>query len=197
MVLCLPVNVIVCVVLSVIVCPRVILYKGVRAPSVRVAGWDWAVTILLTEAVGVSAGVTTVPPAVAVPTVAVLGAGGSEMPHLVAGIAVCPGLKVSWAVDTDVSDVAAHGTKVVHVDDWGGGGERWGIPQHRGTWGKGDGDGHGGGRADSVRGEGTSLTLVSMMVILLANGARRGGGLALSLVLLLSFSSVRWNRDRA
>ena len=62
---------------------------------------------------------TAVPPAVAVSTVVVLGAGGSEMPHLVAGVAAHPGLKVSWAIDTDVSDVATHGTKVVHVDDWG------------------------------------------------------------------------------
>ena len=161
-------------------------------------GWDWAVAIGLTKAVGFSASMTAVSPAVAVPTVAVLGAGGSEMPHLVAGVAACPGLKVSWAIGTDVADVATHGTKVVHVNDWGGGGERWGIPQRRGPRGKGDGNGHdGGGRVDSVRGEGASLTLVSMMVILLANGARGGGGLALSLVLLLSLLSVRWNRDGA
>ena len=141
---------------------------------------------------------TAVPPAVAVSTVAVLGAGGSEMPHLVAGVAVHPGLKVSRAIGTDVSDMAAHGTKVVHVDDWGGGGARWGILQFGGGWGKGEVKEHGGGgRADSVRGEGAGLALVGVMVIFLADGARGGGRcLALSLVLLLSFSSVRWYRDR-
>ena len=97
MVLCLPINVVVCVVLSVVVCPGVVLYKGVGAPGVRVAGWDWAVAIFLTEAVGVGAGMTAVSPGVAVPAVAVLGAGGSEMPNLVAGVATCPGLEVSWA----------------------------------------------------------------------------------------------------
>ena len=198
MVLCLPVDVIVCVILSVVVCPGVVLYKGARAPGVGVAGWDGAVTILLTEVVGVSAGITVMPPAVAVPTVAVLGAGGSEVPHLVAGVAARPGLKVPWAIDTNVANMATHGTKVVHVDNWRGGRERWGIPQHRGAWGKGDGDGHRGGRADSVRGEGASLTLIGVVVILLADGARgRGGCLALSFVLLLFFLTMRWNRDRA
>ena len=198
MVLCLPVNVIIGVVLSVIIHPGVILYEGARAPGVRMAGWDRTVSVLLAKAMGVGTGVTVVPPAVAVPTVAVLGAGDSEMPHLVAGVAAHPGLKVSWAIDTDVANVATHGTKVVHVNDWGGGGKRWGILQCGGTRGKGDGDVHdGGGRADSVRGEGASLTLISVMVVLLANGTRRGGGLALSLILLLSLSSVRWNRNRA
>ena len=135
MVLCLPVNVIVCVILSVVVCPRVVLYKGARAPGVGVAGWDRAATIFLTEAVGFGAGMAAVSPAVAVPTVAVLGATGGEMPNLVAGFATHPGLKVSWTVDVDVANMATHGTKVVHVDDWGGGGERWGILQHRGTRG--------------------------------------------------------------
>ena len=92
MVLCLPVNVVVCVVLSVVVCPGVVLYKGARTPGVRVAGWDWAVTIFLTEAVGFGTGMTVVPPAVTVSAVPVLGAGGSEMSHLVAGIAARPGL---------------------------------------------------------------------------------------------------------
>ena len=197
MVLCLPVDVVIGIVLSIVVCPRVVLYEGARAPGVGVTGWDWAVTILLAEAVGVSAGMAMVSPAVAVPAVAILGAGGSEIPHLVAGVAVRPSLKVSWAVNTDVANVAAHRIKVIHVDDWGGGGKRWGIPQRRGAQGKGDGDGHGGGRADSVRGEGASLTLVGMMVILLADGTGGGGSLALSLVLLLSFSSVRWNSNRA
>jgi uncharacterized membrane protein YhiD involved in acid resistance len=92
MVLCLPVNVVVCDILSVVVCPGVVLYKGTRAPGVRVAGWDWAVAIFLTEAVGIGTGMTAVPPAVAVSTVVVFGAGGSKMPHLVAGIAVHLGL---------------------------------------------------------------------------------------------------------
>ena len=83
------------------------------------AGWDWAVTILLTEAVGVGAGVTTMSPAVAVPAVAVFGATGGEMANLVAGVAVRPGLEVSWAVN--MAHMATHGAAVVHVDDWGGG----------------------------------------------------------------------------
>ena len=91
MVLCLPVNVVVCVVLSVIVCPGVVLYKGAWAPVVSMASWDWATTIFLTEAVGVGASIATVSPGVAVSTVAVLGAGGSEVPHLVAGVAARPG----------------------------------------------------------------------------------------------------------
>ena len=91
------------------------------------AGWDWAVTILLAEAVGIGTGMTVVPPAVAVPAVAVLGAGGSEVPHLVAGVATRSGLKVSWAVGMDVADVATHGTEVVHVNDWGGGGMHWRV----------------------------------------------------------------------
>ena len=91
MILCLPVNVIVCVVLSIVVCPGVVLYKGAWAPVVNMASWDWAMMIFLTEAVGVGAGMTAVSPGVAVSTVAVLGAGGSEVPHLVAGVAVRPG----------------------------------------------------------------------------------------------------------
>ena len=84
-------------------------------------------TFLLTEAVGIGAGMTVVPPAVAVSTVAVLGAGGSEMPHLVAGIAARPGLQVPWAVSADMAHMTAHGAKVVHVNDWGGGRTRWGV----------------------------------------------------------------------
>ena len=91
MVLCLPVNVVICVVLSIVVCPGVVLYEGARAPGVRVTGWDWAVAIFLTEAVGIGAGMTVVPLAVAVSTVVVLGAGVSEVPHLVAGVAARPG----------------------------------------------------------------------------------------------------------
>ena len=58
------------------------------------AGWDQAATILLIEVVGISTGVTAVPPAVAVPAVVVLGATESEMANLVAGIAVHPGFEV-------------------------------------------------------------------------------------------------------
>ena len=75
MVLCLPIDVIVGVVLSVVVCPRVVFYEGTRASGIGVTGWDWTVAILLTEAVGVGAGVTAMSPGVAVPAVAVLGAG--------------------------------------------------------------------------------------------------------------------------
>ena len=69
---------------------------------------------------GVCASVTAVPPGVTVPAVAVLGAGGSEVPNLVAGVATRPGLEVSWAVDANMADMATHGAEVVHVDDWGG-----------------------------------------------------------------------------
>ena len=120
-VLCLPVNVIVCIVLSIIVSPGVVLDKGTGAPGVGVAGWDWAVMILLTEVVGISAGVTMVPPAVAVPAIVVLGATGGEMANLVTGIAVRSGLEVPWAVGVDMAHMATHGAKVVHVDDGGGG----------------------------------------------------------------------------
>ena len=154
--MCLPVNVVICIVLPIVVCPGVILYKGARAPGVRVASWDWAVAIFLTEAVGIGAGMTAVPPGVAVPTVAVLGAGGSEMPNLVAGVATHSGLEVSWAVSADMAHMAAHGAEVVHVDDWGGRGDRWRVPKCRGAWGEGDSDGHrfahvsdrGGGRTE-------------------------------------------------
>ena len=91
MVLCLSVDVIVCIVLSVIVCPKVIGHKGVRAAGVEVTSWDWAATILLAEAVGVSAGVTAMSPAVAVPAVVVLGATRSEVANLVTGAAAHPG----------------------------------------------------------------------------------------------------------
>ena len=65
-------------------------------------GWDQTVAIFLTEAMGVCASVTAVPPGVAVPAVAVLGAGGSEVPNLVAGVAARPGLQISWAVDANI-----------------------------------------------------------------------------------------------
>ena len=164
---------------------------------VKVTGWDRAAAIFLTEAVGIGAGMTAVPPGVAVPTVAVLGAGGSEMPHLVAGVATRSGLEVSWAVGADMAYMATHGAEVVHVDDWGGGRTRWGVLQFRGSRGEGELEAHGrGGRADSVRGESARLTLIRRVVSLPADGARRRGGLALSFVLLLVFSSVRWDRNR-
>ena len=74
------------------------------------------------------------------------------MPDLVAGAATCPGLEVSWAVDANMAHMATHGTKVVHVDDWGGRGDRWGIPQCRGAWGEGDSDGHGVAHVSDWRG---------------------------------------------
>ena len=119
------------------------------------------------------------------------------MPNLVAGIAMCPSLEVSWAVGANMANMATHGAEVVHVDDWGGRGDCWGVPKRRGAWGKGDSDGHGGGRADSVGGEGASLTFVGRVVSLPADGAGGRGGFALSFVLLLVLSSVRWDRDRA
>ena len=90
-VLCLLVDVVVCVVLSIVVCPGVVHHKGARASGVEVAGWDWTMTILLTEVVGVGAGVTMMSPAVAVPAVVVLGATRSEMADLVTGATACPG----------------------------------------------------------------------------------------------------------
>ena len=107
-VLCLPVNVIVCIILSIVVCPRVVLYKGARAPGVGVASWDWAATILLTEVVGVGAGMTAVSPTVTIPAVAVLGAAGGEMANLVAGVAARPGLKVLWAISVDMAHMACY-----------------------------------------------------------------------------------------
>ena len=83
-------------------------------------GWDRAAAIFLTEAVGVRASVATMPPRVAVPTVAVLGAGGSVVPDLVTGAATRPGLEVSWAVNANMAHMATHGAEVVHVDDRGG-----------------------------------------------------------------------------
>ena len=197
MVLCLPVNVIVHVVLSIVVCPGVVRYKGARAPGVEVTDWDRAAAIFLAEAVGVGAGMTAVSPGVAVPAVVVFGAGVSEMPHFVAGVATRPGLEVSWAVDADMANMATHGTEVVHVDNWGGSRDRWGEPKCRGAQGKGNSDGYRGGGADSVRGAGAGLTFVRRVVSLLADGAGRRGGLALSLVLLLVLSPVRWDRNGA
>ena len=89
--MCLPVNVIVHVIWSIIVCPRVIVHKGVRAVGVEVTSWDWAAMILLTKVVGVCAGVTLMSPAVAVPAVVVLGATRSEVANLVTGAAARPG----------------------------------------------------------------------------------------------------------
>jgi hypothetical protein len=215
MVLCLPVNVVVCVVLSIVVCPGVVLYKGARAPVVGMTGWDRTTAIFLTETVGVCASVTTMPPGVAVPTVVVLGTGGGEMPNLVTGVATRPGLEVSWAGGANMANMATHGAEVIHVDDWGGGGDRWGVLQFRGSWGEGeleehsggggadsvrdegDIDGQRGGRADGVRGGSTILTLIRGVVGLLAEGAGGRRGLALSFVLLLVLSSVRWDRNGA
>ena len=211
-VLCLPVNVVVRVVLSVVVCPGVVLYKGARAPEVGVTGWDRTAAIFLTEAMGICAGVTAMPPSVAVPTVAVLGAGGSEMPNLVTGAAARPGLEVPWAGGANMANMATHGAEVVHVDDWGGRGDRWGVLQFRGSEGeldehsgggrvdsvrdKGDINGQRGGRADGVRGGSMSLTLIRGVVSLPTDGAGGRGGLALSFVLLLVLSSMRWDRNR-
>ena len=62
MILCLPVKVVVCVVLSIVGCPGVILYKGAWAPGVGMTGWDQTVAIFLTKAMGFCAGMATVPP---------------------------------------------------------------------------------------------------------------------------------------
>jgi hypothetical protein len=232
MVLRLPIDVVVCVVLSVVVCPGVVHHKGTRAPGVAVTARDRAVTIFLTEAMGVRASVAAMPPCVAVPTVAVLGAGGSVVPDFVTGAATRPGLEVSGAVSANMTHMAAHGAEVVHVDDWGGRRDRWRVPKCGGAWGEGDSDGHrfthvvdwGGGRTDGeleegsgglcvldkgdidgqrgggtdgVGGGGLSWTLIRRVVLLSADGTGGRGGLALSLVLLLVLSSVRWDRNGA
>ena len=155
MVLCLPVNVVICVVLSIVVCPGVVLYKGARAPVVGMTGRDWTVAIFLTEAMGVRAGVTAMPPGVAVPAVAVLGAGGSVMPNLVTGATTRPGLKVPWTGGANMANMATHGAEVVHLNDWGGRGDRQGVLQFRGSRGEGELEEHSGGRgANSVRDKG-------------------------------------------
>ena len=64
------------------------------------------------------------------------------MPDLVTGAATRPGLEVSGAVGANVAHMAAHGAEVVHVDDWGGRGDRWRVPKCGGAWGEGDSDGH-------------------------------------------------------
>ena len=159
--------------------------------------WDRAAAIFLAEVMGVRASVTVVPPGVAVPTVVILGAGGSEMPNLVTGVATRPGLEVSWAVGANMANMATHGAEVVHVDDWGGGRAHWGVLQFGGSRGEGELEAHGrGGRVGSVRGEGACLTLIRRVVSLPVDGAGGRGGLALSLVLLLVLSSMRWDRNR-
>ena len=63
--------------------------------------------------------------------------------------------------------------------------------------GKGEVEEHsGGGRVDSVRGDGVSLTFIGMVVSFFANGAGVGGGFVLSFVFLLPLLSVRWNGNR-
>ena len=91
------------------------------------AGWDRAATIFLTEAMGVRASVAAMPPRVAVPTVEVLGAGGSVVPDFVTGAATRSGLEVSGAVSANMAHMATHGAEIVHVDDRGGSGDRWGV----------------------------------------------------------------------
>ena len=208
MVLCFPVDVVVSVVLSVVICPGVILHKGARAPGVAVRGWNHATTVLLAKAMGVRTSVTAVAPGVAVPAVAVLGAGGSVMPNLVTGAATRPGLEVSWTGGANMANMATHGAEVVHVNDWGGRGGRGGVVQFRGSRGereleehsrgrgadsvrdKGDVDGQRGGRAGGVRGGSMRLTLIRGVIGLPADGAGGRGGLALSFVLLLTLPSV-------
>ena len=153
---------------------------------VSVAGWDWATTIFLTEAVGVCASVAAMPPRVAVPTVAVLGAGGSVVPDLVTGAAACPGLEISWAVNANMAHMATHGAEVVHVDDWGSGRTEGELEECGGglcVRDKGDVDGQRGRGVDSIGGGGLSWALIRSVVRLPADGTGRRGGFALSLVL--------------
>jgi hypothetical protein len=97
-----------------------------------------------------------------------------------------------------MAHMATHGAKVVHINDWGGGRTCGRVLQLGGGQGQEELKEHGGGgRVDSVRGEGACLTFISLMVIFPANGAGGRGGFALSFVLLLLLSLVRWDRDRA
>ena len=89
-VLCLPVNVFIRVILSIVVCPEVVVLKRVGAPGVRVAGWDWAAAVLLAEVMGVHAGITSMSPGVAIATVVVLVAIGGEVANLMTGVAAGP-----------------------------------------------------------------------------------------------------------
>ena len=75
--------------------------------------------------------------------------------------------------------------------------ERSGGARAGGVRDQGDIDGQRGGRADGVRGGTMSLTLIRGVVSLPADGAGGRGGFALSFVLLLVLSSVRWDRNRA
>ena len=81
----------------------------------------------ITKVVGVGTEERMVFPAVAVHAVLVLGARGSEMPDLVASVAMRPGLNVLRAVGMNVPSVTTHGAEVVHVDDWRGGGTCGGV----------------------------------------------------------------------
>ena len=145
--------------------------------------------------------------------------------------ATCPGLEVSGAVNANMAHMATHGAEVVHVDDWGGRGDRRGVSQRRGAGGVGDSDGHGvahvsgwsgrtegeldecsgglcvlhkgdidgqrGRGAGGVGGSGLSWALIRSVVCLPAEGTGGRGGLALSLVLFLVPSSMRWDRNGA
>ena len=102
------------------------------------AGWDRAAAVFLAEAMRVRARIAAMSPHVAVPAVAVLGAGSGVMPDFVTGTATRPGLEVPWAVSANMAHIATHGAEVVHVDDRRGRGDRWGVPQCRGAWGEGD-----------------------------------------------------------
>ena len=106
---------------------------------------DWTRTSPLAKVVGVGAEERAMSPCVAVHTILVLGARGSEMPDLVTSIAACPGLKVLGAVGTNMPGVAAHGAEVVHVNNWRGGRVHGGVLELRGAgdevnehvWGRG------------------------------------------------------------
>ena len=76
----------------------------------------------------------------------------SVMPDFVTGATTRPGLEVSWAGSANMANMATHGAKVIHVDDWGGRGDCWGVAQRRGAWGEGDSDGHGVARVSDWRG---------------------------------------------
>jgi hypothetical protein len=83
-------------------------------------------------------------PSVAIHAVPVLGTRRSEMPNLVAGVAVRPGLKVLGAVGANVPSVTTHEAEVVHVDDRRGGQTHGGVLELRRA--KGEVDEHAWGR---------------------------------------------------
>ena len=158
-------------------------------------GGDWTGVSPVAKAVGVGTEEQRMPPAVAVHAEPVLVARSGKMPDLVTSAAAHPGLKVSGAVGANVPHVTTHGAEVVHIDDQRGGRMCGGVLELRRVEGKVDE--HAWGRGADCGRIVQCQTLVNGMVVVFAGGAWVGTLLALPLVLLLSFSPKRGNRDRA